>query len=758
MKNYNFIFIFLVFAICSTAQAIYDDLSMDITPDGETISFCFYADYLAKNNTYLATRIDRKLYFINRDQALMPWIEGQEPPILTSKVNRLALPREEPICFFHLPQQALRDTVVYAGVGASLADMVTRGHYATIYSAPPLLPREQREWTIMVYLVGSSLELGTNKYGSRDILEMIAGSRYPGMKKIHVVLATGGSRRYGWQSVKYALVEDGQLQVLSDIGDKAMSDSSTLGGFVDWATRRFPARHYGLVLWGHGEGKDGFGRDDSPQSKGNSLRLKDLDQAFQAIHTIQPLDAVVYDACLMASLEVAAVTASVASAMGASVELEPGHGIDYEKFLSRIGQNSSANGIVFAQAAKESYLDQAKSEGTYEIDSITYSVFDLTQLGDFHRKLENFAGEFKHLIESPDSEFLTYQSLAQGIIRAPSYPRVQAAQRRRSLEDAGQKRIDFYNVLQSIGDSYPVFKYYADALLTQLNQRVVVDYAAGPKVREIHQDAGRASIDLWIQDEETLSLLPQAYRVLHQALYSYNQRRQADHVIPDTKFTCFIGNLCLGYQWLELQSPEVLGVDAFYGQQTTNGITLYFKKNLYQATQILEEDLKIGVPGDEACSYQLCAAEGECRDIALTHDGAQWLAEVQRNGKPAVLRFCPRDENTWTACRIAEQIDGAWGRSERPQTGDTLITSVWRWQDQSLMEFPTTPLFLDKQDALLHRQCDAKKSIVVAAIYGLNQKTRFATLCDVGDCICTPEHSAESCPSLGVTAGVWLRW
>ncbi|PNH04317.1 hypothetical protein TSOC_009526 [Tetrabaena socialis] len=163
----------------------------------------------------------------------------------------------------------------------------------------------------------------------------------------------------------------GALQLERDYGEIDMASSEQLAAFLLRAFARFPPtstttaaasattvstaasataatlrRKYGLVLWDHGNGWKGYGVDDtcaantaSAASGCNHFTLATLAKglavglaAAGADGGAGKLDVLGFDACLMATYEVAAAMAPYARTLLASELLEPGHGWDYAAF------------------------------------------------------------------------------------------------------------------------------------------------------------------------------------------------------------------------------------------------------------------------------------------------------------------------------------------------------------------------------------------------------------------------------------------
>lgn len=182
--------------------------------------------------------------------------------------------------------------------------------------------------TVMVYMVGSDLEERFSA-ASRDLKEMVQSGA--DLERINVVFALGGCR--GWTIVPLydgemrvgALKNGGQVDWLDGAQRRDMAQSETLRYFIDTAMTTFPAEHYDLILWDHGGGLYGFGRDSV---SGNIMSVRDVAAALENCG-VDRFEAIVFDACLMGSVEVAAMLSPYCDYYAASEETMPSTGLDY---------------------------------------------------------------------------------------------------------------------------------------------------------------------------------------------------------------------------------------------------------------------------------------------------------------------------------------------------------------------------------------------------------------------------------------------
>ena len=245
-------------------------------------------------------------------------------------------------------------------------------------TASGLEQQPERPYTVMIYMIGSDLE-SEEGAATIDIQEMLGAGVNP--ENLNVLLLTGGTN-YWQNSVipeNECVVWQAQGDTLTEVarpGLLDMGNAGTLAGFIDFGMRYFPAQRYGLILWDHAGGSiAGYGHDEKFDS---SLTLLELNYAFErsgAKHT--KLEFLGFDACLMATAEMAVVAAPYAKYMVASQDLEPGDGWDYA-FLGELSRNPQLSGAEVGELIVDSFIE---FYGRAPNDSLTLSVVDLSKAG-----------------------------------------------------------------------------------------------------------------------------------------------------------------------------------------------------------------------------------------------------------------------------------------------------------------------------------------------------------------------------------------
>ena len=243
------------------------------------------------------------------------------------------------------------------------------------------LPAASAEYTVMIYMVGSNLE--TEREAATNDLEEIQASGID-FQKNNVVVYTGGARKWAANVpcdrnclLDLSKGSDRWLVGMTD-GSSDMGSPETLTEFLQVAAANYPAEHYSLIFWDHGNGPiHGFGVDELFGL--DSLQFDEMRRAMDA-SPFGPdgsarLDWVGFDACLMGSLENAGLWKEYTDYLAASEELEPAGGWDYS-FLQTL--NTTADPVKITGAIADSYYEWYTEKTD---NNVTLSVCDLSKTG-----------------------------------------------------------------------------------------------------------------------------------------------------------------------------------------------------------------------------------------------------------------------------------------------------------------------------------------------------------------------------------------
>lgn len=291
--------------------------------------------------------------------------------------------------------------------------------------------------TIMIYMVGSDLE---SKYysASADINEIVNSNA--DFENINLLIYTGGTKNWHYEGISsdenaiYKVTGDG-LEKLISYSKKAIGNASTLTEFLDYAYDNYKAEKYSLILWDHGGGPIyGYGYDEYNVS--NSLTLLELKTALKnsVFSANNKLEFIGFDACLMATTEIAYVVSDYADYMIASQEVEPGSGWDYV-FLKNINKSSTTYDIGkdIVDSYFEYYSDKISGKG------ISLSLIKLNKIDLLEQKLDL-------LFESIDEDLvINFSEISRSRSNSKTFGKVSAT---------SYDLVDLYDLVDQLPEKY----------------------------------------------------------------------------------------------------------------------------------------------------------------------------------------------------------------------------------------------------------------------------------------------------------------
>jgi hypothetical protein len=264
---------------------------------------------------------------------------------------------------------------------------------ASSVTSAVLDPASPESWTVLVYVMGDT---DLEPFALEDLTEMATVGSGSGLNIValvdrHPSFADDGVLNLGdWEDTKLISVQRDELAVLAEGTELNLGSADTLATFVEQGITSYPADHYALVLWDHGAGWPGMGPDETDGL--DVLDLAEIDDGLTrglGAAGVDKVDLIGFDACLMATYEVASVSAKHADYMVASEELEPGHGWDY-RGLAVLLDNPGATPVDLGQSIIDSFAAQAEVSGTGS--DITLSLIDLSKMTGLQSALAELAG------------------------------------------------------------------------------------------------------------------------------------------------------------------------------------------------------------------------------------------------------------------------------------------------------------------------------------------------------------------------------
>ncbi len=347
------------------------------------------------------------------------------------------------------------------------------------------------DYTFMVYMVASDLE-SNGYYATADLEEMMVVGSTPA---VNVIVETGGAanatiddqRFIDFTKVQIHKVKQGSVTTLEDLGQQNMGDPRTLTSFITRTVSQFPAEKYVIVLWDHGNGLHGFGKDDIFN---DNLTLNEINEALRVPRaTYQKFEIIGFDACLMASVEVASRVAPYGNYLVASEELEPSWGWDYSAILASLSETPEQDGVSLGKVIADTYVNHSRLYSdlyqNYDADkSVTLSVIDLAKIPEVVKAVDKLGDLLSRYI----TEDSTY-SLARAVRSSERYG------------EGGQDssgHLDLYNLADNLSVRFPVLKGTIDEVKTTVDEAVVYSVSG-----EAKPDAHGISMFLQVQEYES---------------------------------------------------------------------------------------------------------------------------------------------------------------------------------------------------------------------------------------------------------------
>ena len=274
---------------------------------------------------------------------------------------------------------------------------------------------------VAVYMVGSDLESEDNA-GTNDIEEMINGYQKNPTNDMEIVIAYGGAYKTGWEGITYANITDLDNDLTDGYIDgydsntcyiykdtnANMGDAETLKNFLQFVENNCSGDRYILIFWDHGEAYNGYGNDENHDDDG--LNLTELREALNSTNIT--FDLIGFDACLMASLEVANTVDNFGNYMVASEELEPGHGWDYEAIIGNLTTNPNISTVELGKVIVDSFINNPNHDPCK-----TLSLVNLSKTDEVINSLNNLSVKLYDLAY-PDEY---YEEIVQSVVEAQDF-------------------------------------------------------------------------------------------------------------------------------------------------------------------------------------------------------------------------------------------------------------------------------------------------------------------------------------------------
>ncbi len=276
------------------------------------------------------------------------------------------------------------------------------------------LKNESNGTVLALYVIGSDLEYDAENPtpggpASEDLKEIVTGYG-EGTEGLDVIIGFGGSLKPGWQGMTIVTpemirddIEDGDLSgnssFLSRDENANMADPNTLTQFLNFVSENSPGKRILLVFWDHGGAWYGFGHDENHIDPiTGSPHMLSLDEIKVSLTDADLYyDLIGFDACLMASLEVASTVAPFSKILVASEDNEPGFGWDWVNILHTLVENPHIPVEDLGKVIVNSYLDNPN----HIFEPKTLSVVNLDEIQDLSESFDKFSENLEEKVTDP---------------------------------------------------------------------------------------------------------------------------------------------------------------------------------------------------------------------------------------------------------------------------------------------------------------------------------------------------------------------
>ncbi|WP_139992715.1 clostripain-related cysteine peptidase [Paenibacillus paridis] len=255
--------------------------------------------------------------------------------------------------------------------------------------------------TILIYAVGSDLESQQGRL-TDDLEEIFRGQPNQNTK---ILIQTGGTLKYHNKYMANGASErfevgNGQLKKHESHIQTAASDPKTLKDFLVWGKTVAPSERYILILWDHGYGTmGGFGADELNERK--TMKVSELSKAIDASDMY--FDLIVFDACLMGTVETAYALRNHGKYLIASEDSTPAAGLFYTTWIGAMERNPQISTERVGRLILDSFTLHSGIEATMPT---TMSMMKLSQAELLVKAIENAEFDFSLTDLANNSELL----------------------------------------------------------------------------------------------------------------------------------------------------------------------------------------------------------------------------------------------------------------------------------------------------------------------------------------------------------------
>ncbi|GAB4273243.1 MAG: hypothetical protein Kow0029_12760 [Candidatus Rifleibacteriota bacterium] len=248
------------------------------------------------------------------------------------------------------------------------------------------------KWVLMFYLAGDNNLAGF-------ITDNITDIEKAGVPSGTQILIQADFPVHG---LKRMMLREGKLEELATVASVDTTSGAVIADFIAWSKRSFPASDYALIISSHADGwknhlnvRTSLISDDTSGTRGNPVEIaayvKGANSTFDGYN--RPLSLLVFDACSMASIEIAYEFKDCAAWSVFSQAFVPGNGFPYGDIVTSVKAigaekiDAEEMGKIFCSKYRDKYLN-----GLIE-QPVTVSMVKNAEMSNLVVKLETYLGK-----------------------------------------------------------------------------------------------------------------------------------------------------------------------------------------------------------------------------------------------------------------------------------------------------------------------------------------------------------------------------
>lgn len=273
------------------------------------------------------------------------------------------------------------------------------------------------DWTVMMYVSGNNLEEenGEASFNLDEIADNVKTN-----SKVNLVIQLGGTTK--WQSAKNGLVhEDGKTETYlysnpegKEHGEYKLIESKDYGltgnpdnlsDFIKKTRKNYPAKKYGLWIWGHGSNALGGMLGDTNYNDRYGMQLMNYNSFEYAIKNGGvKFEHINFDCCSLANIELLSHLQGYANYVTFSENPTPGPGQAYDKFFPYLYEHSEINGKEYGAQLVNLFDQRYETEPDLH-NNLSLVTADVNKTSGLIKTFNDFYYSFASELYNPNNYF-----------------------------------------------------------------------------------------------------------------------------------------------------------------------------------------------------------------------------------------------------------------------------------------------------------------------------------------------------------------